>query len=475
MSPRPNAHVYLKDEFLYYNRRRVYFVGGRSLALSRTERAILDCIERGESELGVLSRSLAELEIGGDHLEIATQLVADHSQSTSLLEIRDPIDVIEPQVIVCSFSPSGTYVDLRQFVVRLRRRFRVLHLGLRAYVPETTDADIDLETALEKGTFSSPFQFVQWARSFVRFHSRSVLVMSGTQDWILFGDLAATHYSFGCLGGDWPTTVSLQDILGSEALLRDPLASLQALFFAARMINPKELGQLSHSSSTELAALGLYGLRHASEIGYCRVDQSSELERLGRARERLVPLCVPPGRLRRKRPSTGTLALILDSASVSSAAVVVESLSDALGPAGLEEIVLRTEVGWLWVELLPGRLRVGPRDPGLPVPRPEVAVFFPGLARYLQPILDTMCEGVPTICYPTEHRHPLLVDASDAWTSRARTTEEGGALPAELRIPDTELHKTVRTETRRLLRQWSLVERVTSLVEQAEAPADSEK
>ena len=457
----PRAHLFLREQFLFFNQQYVFTAGAEPLALDRQEQAVLSCLHRGESELGVLAHTLAELEIGGSAGAREQELLKAFASPTSLISIEPARPgLVVPDVIVCSFSPNLSHVDSRKLLRSLRRRHRVLHLGLPVHVRGPATSNVPLRLDGKRGSFRSLLHYVQWARSMIRFHTQATVILCGEQDTIFFGDLAASHRSHVILHDSWPNPTRLQDLLGAQALLKDPLPGLQALHYALRMTNSDDIQRLQGSQSSQLGWLELYALRHASRVHYGLADQALALIELGREANACLPTCVGPRSTRRKTSASGTLALVLDQEGFLEAAPMLHSLQQAASKAGFETCVLRFESGWFDMQMRGNHLHLPPRTTA---PAPEAAVLFPGLLRNMKPCLELLAAGIPAVCYATQRTDHPLVNGLPAWVTNHTSEEAWVTCLGELRKVDSETRRAALDAARQLWKRFELAGNVEGL------------
>lgn len=466
MTTGPLAHVYLKDAFLYYDEKRMYLEGRKPLTLSRVDRAILGCIERADSELGVLSHALAR-DSGGTPAQIAAALVEDLGGPESVLEIGEPLDVIDPDVIVCSFAPDSGALDPRPIVRRLRRRLRVLHVGLAHYVDGPAASNPAFETLRAAGRFRSPFHFVQWARSFVRHRTRAVLVLTSAQDLILFGDLTERCHSFVYLNSRWPPSTAIAALAADDGPFHESAGSVQAMFYALRMLALCDYSRLDLLGSSDLARLHQRALTGASAIAFSTADQLDALIRAGRAAETCRPYALVPEARASARPRDGSLAIVLDREHLGAAVDLVRALDTARIEAGIETCRLRVENSWLDFRFAPDGLVVSDRSSSEPAPRPSVAIVLTGLARHIETATALESEGVPVLYYPSEHAHVLLDGRDDPRIVHARTTAGWAAVLRGALDVDDALRKTAVDRGLARTAARDVVARIVELVQTA--------
>jgi hypothetical protein len=163
----PGNYVYFRDDLLFADGRRVYYGKAGHVDLLRSEQAIIDCVHRGESRFDILCRSLATLEIGGNQNEIGEALLECVADSHCALAMAPPICDSDPDVIICDFDSESRTSNGRALSGALRRRKRVVHLGVKNKVAGRSSDSMWFERAQRLQPGLTWFRFIQWARSFV--------------------------------------------------------------------------------------------------------------------------------------------------------------------------------------------------------------------------------------------------------------------------------------------------------------------
>lgn len=467
MSAMPAGHVLLRDEFVHASADRLFLADRRSIELGPLESEVLASLERGESEFSLLCARLSSLEANPDPTRVARTLLELLARPSSILEFHAPLDLIEPEVIVVSFAADFDAGRTRTLVRRLRARHRVLHIGLKKRVRGAAGENLTAESVRAAGRELSDFQFVQLARSIVRFHRAAVLVVESSVDLALFADLLFDRPSVVLLDGQWPPRVQIQDLHGSEALVRDPRTALRSLFFALRFINLADPDLLNPRASSDLAALAVYGLQHATVVLWAGPGQVAALQRLGRRPGTDVPKLVR--RLRRSsQPQTrDVLALAFDTDSLESVAPLLAGLHRALQSSErITRMAVRLAARWCSVVVSPQRVELAVWVASPPTfDEVACALVLPGALRDMDGFLDLIGAGIPTLFYPGGADHPLQAWIPDFARVQARTPAELGGVLDRAADPKSDLHARLVRHAHSLGRAYDAVERVTHVLE----------
>jgi hypothetical protein len=472
MSATPVGHVLLKDSFIYYDHKKYFLADGAYRELSDWDVRVIECLERGESELGVLSHKLSETELGGSVESIAERLLAVMADPLSLLELAPPLEVAAPDVIVCRFSKRHDPRETDQLIRQLRRRFRVVQMGISDHVTVRGADDIDMEVLVEDGTFSTRFKFLQWARSFIRFHGSAVLVLTGPQDAALFADLAAKVPSVIQTDHDWPSRTGIHALRGAEALVVDPLESLRTLFYIMRFCPLDDLPRADRRNSSDLAALETYGLARATTVAYSRADQPAELSALGR-----VAVWDAPSLVRRTRPRTmaaagESIAIVSDFEH----AGVMEAFMSRLMTIRLEFPSIRhvkwgTDKGWKRVHIEGDAIRAHAWTDGDARDGLAGAIVLPGVLRRMGVALDLMARDIPLLFFHHDGTHALTEEIPpelmlwDATPERLRDALQALCVDEARRLE-------LRKSRDRWTSKWHLTDQIARIVHSSRNAAE---
>ena len=452
----PAGHVLVREELLYSDDSWIHVLGGEGFALSPQDAAVLSCVLRGESEIGVLCRQLANLEIGGDEREILAQLEERFTDPRSLLDLRPALYDEAPEVIVCDFSDSKTPTRSRELVRRLRRRHKTLFLGLKENVTTRAANTLWPEKFEESGPYGTWFRFAQWARSLIRFHSSAVLVLSGHIDTILFGDLVAALPTCLVLDASWPSVIPLEDLRGAEASPQDVLPELRQLFYALRFTPLHELERLNRLNSSALATLEEYAIRNADVLLYSSVDQVAELRRDGRAVGRLLPYCPPRPPALLRRQGRRTLVLVADlEAGLPPLGPFLSAMASPDCRQLYERSLVWTNQGWLELELKGTTATITSLDVAPELPDCTVGFVFPGLLRRTHCAMMAFTSQLPMQVVPSADPHPLQEQLGEVLFLHDLTPASLASTIAQLARPGSPARESVLEAQRGLARRWA--------------------
>ena len=465
MSPRPSAHVLLRDRFHYTESQRVYFEDGTSNPLDPGDRAILECIQRGESEIDLLARKLTELEIGGEAGRVRERCLrsrANRARSSKSFHLW------------ISWSPRLSSATSRSMDGALTSRGWCASCddegGCSGWASTHAHPDRPRPMSRSSGRACICRSSVGSAtcsscRSIARFHSEAVLVLCGPEDLSLFGDFCAVHRSLVALGPDWPLPTPLETLRGAGAMIRDPLESLRGLFFAMRFAG-SDMEVLRFTGSSDLTALAGYGLAHASRVAYTRADQPEDLGSKGRQPSMLSPAFLG-GDSRPGGPGSQRCVVVVGDAEHGAAlAPLLQVCRQALD--GLDsdlELIMKSGHHWMRVEVGQGLIGLSPRPS--PVPRwSQVAcvVLVPGVLRDLRAALEFLAADIPCLLVPSSRPHPLLDGAEETLLLRWQEPGELRRILATLSDGDSALRAEICGAVRRWTRDWDLGRQVSSLV-----------
>lgn len=415
----PAGHILLNEQVFHYDEGRLHLWGYETRPVEPVDRLMLDCLVRGESEVGLLGRQLNFLGLPGTPSEHSDRARAVASAPGSLLRFLPPIPTIKPEVILLDFTKFRFAVETRELVEGLRKNHRVVHLGLDEHV--TGDAHEGISHARQKAAFGeSFFAFLQWARSYVRFHDEAVLVFAGSQDAVLFGDFAVTHRSVAILEPGWPGFVSVRDLSLDIHEQVDPAPWLRQLFYAMRWNGQSDIHLLHRSQGSALAALELYALVHADLILMTCANQKEILQRMGRKSGGYRPLGVPrPGvRISKTGGKEKRILVVADHEGQINA---LEPLFQALASLLLQRVVHRVGVlshgSSQELSIQGNRIQL---QAWTEIPPPlhgfDAAIVVPGMMRYLTPMFQVLGASLPVLYVQAEDAGPLGPRIpSDSW------------------------------------------------------------
>jgi len=408
MNNKPSGHVLLDEQVVSYDDEKLHLTGFRSIDLEPQDRLLLDCLVRGESELSVLGEQLAQLGLGGDAEAHAARVKETAQQPGSRLRWMEPIETIDPEVIVLDFSRFRLAWDTKPFVTRLRESRRVLHLGLDDHIIGSEQEACSMERHKDQ-FLGSLFRFVQWARSVVRFHQDAVIVFTGPQDPVFFGDLARGRPSITALEPGWPGRLGLQNLTLDVPGAVDPAPWLRELLYALRMNPADHSNVIERSTGSAFAALELFALCHADVLLTTCADHDAGLTHLGADRAMRQPLGVEPkvGGSKREMPE-GIVVIADPEGEVASLEPLFQQLAGLLSIDAVSHVGIYNHGVMHRLELKENMIGVEPWSAPPPAPAEfGVALAVPGMMRHVTPMLDLMSEGVPVLFVPAEDTGPL--------------------------------------------------------------------
>lgn len=416
MSTAATSDVLVRDELFYFADGWAHLSDNRGCELSAQDAALLELVMRGAGDLNLLASDVAAIAESLEPGAIRAALARNLRDPRSLLELVPPMALVEPDVIVCDFSPHNRLVSGRALVRSLRKRLRVLHLGLAGRVRGPLRQNLSMRASERAGTSRGWCQFVQRCRARVRKSPGAVLVLCGPQDHILFGDLVPYASTIAMVDEGWPGLNGPRLLWGDDWIPDDPVDAVRALYYALRFSALEDIEALHRTNSSDLAVLEGYALRHAARVGCAMLDQVRELERIGRTPQSSVfahglPM---PGR----KPARGDARVLVLVTSVERGfepnlpflKILLESQEPA---APFTRIMVRTFESWFTVSKGAGVISVEPLR-NQPPPSGEqmlAAVAMTGFLRGLQPIFELQSWGVPIVYLPSARSHPLLLDA----------------------------------------------------------------
>ena len=377
---------------------------------------------------------------------------------------------IDPDVVVCDFSTGANAVDSRHLVRKLRRRHRVMFLGHDDRVHGGADQAFSFERARKAGHHDNWFDFTQWCRGTVARLDRAALVLCSEQDAILFGDLVPAHRTLIALSPAWPPATGVEDLVGPGWVPDDPWDGIRALYYALQFHPGDEFDAVNCTSSTDLARLEAYALRHAAVVAVGSVDQLQSLAALGRdPTTSRFGHCVggPPRRRSAAAPTTRSLVLVAGLEAGVRPLVPYLALLGAI-PAGdrvFDEILVNAPTGWFRIEQ---REHVGMLMPtGAEPPatsRCVAAIAFPGLLRVLAPAFDTMARDIPMLLVPSARPHPMHEWSLAEARIEASRPDAVARLLADLVQTDSGLAARLLAVQRRVLRRHTMVDMTPGLL-----------
>ncbi|MEM8713161.1 MAG: hypothetical protein AAGG01_19615, partial [Planctomycetota bacterium] len=414
------SHLCLKDHYNYHDPGSLYLFGGRRVPIAPNDAAVLDCLLRGEGDLGVLGTALAELEIGGDAQEHISNLTEAAREPGSILEVIESMPGLpaRPDVIVATFGEFETSTYGKDLVDTLRARGLCV-VALRRERDaqfERHELDVTYKRFQEHETNGSSFRFIQWARAWVRSKAEATLILTGAQDRILFGDLAARCDSIVCLPRQWPPGERLHDLLGEKSEAADPLEALRSLYLTLRSLQVRDYDKLIEGHASELDALSVYAVQNADLVAYAWADQPHELDRLGVDASHRFPLVVSTEESRTDRPASGPLALVLDHEFLGRISSLVAHLAVLAKESGFDGLCVCDDLGWLRIQHIKDGLGLEPVPGDAEAPVPRAALVLPGFLRRLGGFLGLLRDGTPMMACITDEPHPILNSRSDEWS-----------------------------------------------------------
>lgn len=423
----PGLHVYVRPDVLYFDEHRVHLADDHEYQIDAKDAGLLELVYRGDSDFGRLCAAVAGLGGGPGARAVAASLTPTLADSRSILELRPAVAMPPPEIIVCDFAAGGQLTGPRGLVRALRRTHRVLHLGLDESVQGPWPLNASLVAARRARVHQSWFEFAQWCRGVLLRYPDALVVLSGHQDTILFGDLAARTRSVVLLDPGWPARAGVQDVMGAGWLPEDPLDAIRDLHYALRFSDLDDIGGVNRGNGSSFATLEAFALRHAVAVGYAMSDQASALAALGRdaAADRLVHGSRLP---RSRKPLAAGRRTLLLVASLEQGLDplmpflhLVRAITDrnllertlVLGPEGWFDLVFREESVTLQ--------SLGAARP--PASELLAALVFVGLVRDCRPAFECVAEGIPCAVVPSRRSHPLQDDLPDFAVLRDATTD----------------------------------------------------
>lgn len=405
------GHVYVRTDVLYVGRRSVHLADNLEYEISAPDAGLLELVYRGDSSFVRLCSRVAELSPGASPASVAEHLGPALTDPRSVLELRGPVLAEAPQVIVCDFSEGSTVAPSRDLVTRLRRRQRVLHLGLKANLRGEWPWNASLDAAQKAHSHESWYDFAQWCRSVVAEHPDALLVLCGQQDAILFGDLVPRMRTLVALDPHWPAPTGASDMLGSDWVPEDPYEMVRDLYYALRFGPADELAGMHRGAGSSFARLEGYALRHATAVAYSMTDQPAALAQMGRSGsdDRLLHARRTKP-LRRLREGTARALLLVAGMErgLQPLASFLHVLRPALDAGLVQQVLILSGESWYELELGDGVASV--RDVGGLRPAAWAclgAVLFPGLLRDCRAAFEVLASGIPTGMVPSARPHPL--------------------------------------------------------------------
>ena len=466
--------VVMSDQIVHFDDTNLHRVGLESTRIDAYDRAILDCLMRGESELEILSGRLRDFGVGGGQAELVARVREISTAAGTYLGLVPPLVSGSPDIIVLDFNRNWASLDSKKLVPKLRRKHRVLHLGLDKQVTPDHEDSITLEKRSREFS-GSAFLYVQWARGIVRYFPDAVLVMSGPQDLVLFGDFAERPGTVVPVPQDWPASGSVADLYADEGDVIDPEPWLRELYYAIRMNPQSEYHLFSRAFASAFGALELFALRHAKHLLVTRADQAASLRVLGRTLGRLS-ICGPT-----EEPQSCGAAIGLDTRmlivanhenEVARLIPLFAGAAELRREHGVTEIGLLAHGELVQVQFTGDRCSVGPW-PGL---RPSlegfaVAWIVAGMLRDFQPAFGVLSKGIPSLFVPEAEPSTLgrLVPEEcwfrnlDVATIVAETRECLAGGPAR--------RARLAAAGRELLQQADPVAAISALVSKSRSPA----
>lgn len=468
---RPAAGIVcLRNEVMYFEESRVHLSNDAEYEVTLEDRALLEIVMRGESDFGLLCARLAALSESQTKEDIAKALEPVVQDRRAIIELTPMHEIVTPEVIVCGFSPGPSRLDSRSLVSQLRRSRRVLHLGHEDHVRGTVSQNLSRKASEENRLHSDWFQFIQWCRGTIRRHPGAVLVLCGQQDAILFGDLVPQLRSVVAVESDWPPRTGAGDMLGPGWVPDDPFDALRALFYALRFASWEDMLFASRASSSDLAVLEAFAIRHATCVVHGCLDQHRPLMELGVDPARIHQAHVTRSASSKWKPTESkprTLVLVTSGeGGVDAILPVLELLNSIpLDQRPYGEVAVRLGTHWLTVKSEPGRFHVVSR-PG-PMPNASTtlaALVFPGLTRDLKPAWEALAMA-PCFLASSAKPHPLL---DLLGPNSVLEVLEATALVRQLRRlldADDGLSSELLNTQRRALREHSMIRHVQALLD----------
>jgi hypothetical protein len=466
MSTKPESHVYIRDDVLFADGTCIHLNNGSAFELEAPDRAVLDCVHRAESEINLLCRSLSEFELGGDPQAIRKRLYSVFSDPRSILELGPPRYTARPDVIVCDFNSHTSPISGRALVRELRRYRRVLFLGLRERVASSSPDSFWLERWGASDPCLSWFRFVQWARSIIRFHSLTPLILLGHRDAILFGDLVAKSPSVVVLDPQWPSNTGSGDILGEQLLPIDLIGYLRALYYSLRFTPFDELMKLNRNASSAFGAIEMHALIHADVLCVSRADQIAEIDRVRPSARRTIPFCLPAAVEASPEQHVRTLLLVAGMECGATPLVpILTVLERVRRRSGLFDRIAVVTGDNRWVELVA-------TDSGLTLVAADLlsksasctaVLIFPGLLRDIHAAAHWMTSRVPTQIVRSARGHPLQEGLEPVMFLGRVTVESVQERLVDLMDASSAVRRDVLNSQARLARSWSVISAVDSL------------
>lgn len=464
----PSGQVYVRPEVLYVDRQRVHLSDNAEHEIAPTDAALLELVYRGDSSFARLCARVAALDGSVQAEQVATNLAPVLRDPRSILDLRPSVPLASPEVIVCDFAENPHLGGSQRLVERLRRSFRVLHLGLERHVHGEWPWNATLAAAIRAGTHESWYDFAQWCRGVIAENDTAVLVLCGHQDTILFGDLASRLRTLVLLDPKWPALVGVGDMLGADWVPDDPYDMVRDLYYALRFASLEDLDAMNRTCGSSFARLEGYALRHAVGVAHVMTDQPAALASLGRSDEghRLVH-AAPVRALRRLRSGGGRALLIVAGIErgIAPIAPFLHLVRAALETGRLQQIFLVTADAWFELRFEGDVAQVLAIGRGRPHPTMCLgAVIFPGLLRDCRPACEVMAKGVPSALIPSRQPHPLDAMVAPQAILRATTVASFHAWLDRLADADDALSRELVTAQARALRRHDVVRFVAEAV-----------
>jgi hypothetical protein len=460
------GHVYVRQDLCYVDRHRVHLSANTEHVVEPQDMALIELVYRGESELGRLSTTLAGLMPGRDRRSIASQLAVTLRDPRSILELRGPIPVVRPDVIVCNFDACEPGIAPKTLVRQLRRKARVLCLGLDDRIGGDPRANVSFAVMKKAGHHNTWFEFVQWCRSIVCANDAALLMLCGQTDAILFGDLVDRVRAVVHVSQSWPPATGAAELLGQGWLPDNVLGAVRSLYYALLYNPPEETARIGRAAGSDFAILEGFALRKAALVLHGAIDQAAALERLGRDPATTclghllgAPRWNPPAK-------RGAHALVLvagreDGKPLARYLHLLESIPVAARRH--DRILVASAGGWQEVKKIDG---VGILQ-GMPPPDPSAclaAIAFPGLLRDTAPAFDVMSRGIPTVFVPSANPHPLQDAAPAEMLLPSSTPESVAGLLSRVADQADGLAARLLTCQAELVQRFNLVPSVQALV-----------